>query len=89
MKPELAEVHTLYESNPRSIVDMLRAAADSIGTEEDDPGCSPTTAVVMIQLAENGDVQVYGWGKTDDMHAIGMIELGKSRLIADMTESDD
>lgn len=77
----LAEVRTLYESNVRSIPDMLEMAAASIASESEHDDCSPTKAVCMIQLAENGEVQIYGWGDTDDLHCLGMIERGKHELL--------
>ena len=82
----LAEVKTLYETNCRSIPDMLRQAADSIETEAAED-FSPTVAMVAIQLAENGDVKVYGWGETDDLHALGLIERGKHELLANTMEA--
>lgn len=80
----LAEVHTLYETNCRSIADMLRHAAESIEDEVNQSDCSPTKTVVAIQLSEDGQVQVYGWGETDDLHALGLIERGKHELLSAM-----
>lgn len=77
---KLAEVHTLYESNFRSIPDMLREAADSIETEAEE-GYTPTTAMVAVQLSEGGEIKVYGWGDTDDLRAIGLLERGKHDLL--------
>lgn len=47
---QLAEVHTLYETNARSIPDMLRRAADGIETEVSE-GYSPTQAMVAVQVS--------------------------------------
>lgn len=80
----LAEVLTLYETNCRSIADMLRQAAESIEDEVNQADCSPTKAVVALQLSEDGQVQVYGWGDTDDLHALGLIERGKHELLSAM-----
>lgn len=82
---KLAEVHTLYETNARSIPDMLRQAAEGIETETDED--SRTTAVIAVQLAENGEVQVYGWGDTSDIHALGVLQLGILE-IARLTRGD-
>lgn len=79
--PKLSVVETIYESNARSIVDQLRKAADSIESEADED-VSPTTAIVAIQLSENGHIQLYGWGEVDDLKAIGMMERGKFSLLA-------
>jgi len=84
----LAEVHVLYESNCRSIPDMLRQAANSIEAESDGDS-SPTTAMIAVQLAENGKVQMYGWGDTGNLHAIGLLERGKHELLAALYEGED
>lgn len=76
----LAEVHTLYETNCRSIPDMLRQSADSIETEREE-GYSPTVAMFAIQLTENGGIQIYGWGDCDNMQALAILERGKAELM--------
>lgn len=78
---KLAEVHTLYETNCRSIPDMLRQSADSIETEAAG-GFSPTVAMFAVQLAENGSILIYGWGDCDNMRALAMIERGKAELLS-------
>lgn len=77
---KLAEVHTLYEANARSIPAMLRQAADNIESEAEE-GYSPTTAMVAVQLGENGEVQIYGWGDTDDLRALGLLMRGQHHLL--------
>lgn len=85
----LAEVHTIYETNARSIPDMLRQAADSIETEVEE-GYSPTKAMVAVQISENGQVQVYGWGDTEIMHSIALLQIGVQKLIeAQIAGADD
>lgn len=74
-----AEVTTLYESNCRSIPDMLKQAAEAIESESDDD--SRTKAMVAVQIHECGTVQVYGWGDTDDVHAIGALHMGISEIL--------
>ena len=83
---KLAEVHTLYETNCRSIPDMLRQAADSIETEATE-GYSPTKAMIAVQLTDNGQVQIYGWGETDDVHALGVLQLGMAELISGRSDT--
>lgn len=80
MTAKLAEVHTLYDVNCRSIPAMLRQAADSIETEAEE-GYSPTKAMVAVQISENGQVQLYGWGETEIFHSIALLEIGKQKLI--------
>ena len=84
---KLAEVHTLYESNARSIPGMLRQAAASIEAEADED-YSPTTAMVAVQLAGNGQVKIYGWGDVTDLSAIGLLERGKHELLEVLFEGE-
>ncbi|MDH7638949.1 hypothetical protein [Sphingomonas oryzagri] len=76
---KLAEVVTLYESNARDIPAMLRTAAASIESEADE-GFSPTRAIVAVQVAENGKIQVYGWGETEAMDSIALLNMGAASL---------
>lgn len=75
----LAEVHTIYESNPRSIPDMLRQAADGIEQEKDED-CDQTVVMVAVQVTKSGAVQVYGWGDTNDIHALGALMAGAQQI---------
>ena len=84
----LAEVTTLYDTNCRDIPEMLRGAADNIEAEADHPDCSPTKAIVAIQLSADGQVIVYGWGDTTDLHALGIIERGKHELLTAIAGND-
>ena len=83
---QLAEVTPLYETNCRSIPDMLRQSADSI-EEEKAEGYSPTVAMVAVQLSESGQVRIYGWGDTDDLRALGLLERGKHDLLSTIAEA--
>lgn len=84
----IAEVHTLYDTNARSIPDMLRQAADSIETEVEQ-GFNPTKAMIAVQVSESGAIQIYGWGDTDDLHAIGALQMGIHRLSRDIFDCID
>ena len=75
----LAEVHTIYETNARSIPDMLRQSADSIESEGSE-GYANTIAMVAVQLTDNGDIQVYGWGNTTSIHALGVLHAGAQKI---------
>lgn len=81
----LAEVTTLYETNARSIPDMLRQCADTL---ENDPDAS-ATAMVAVQLDENGNVQVYGWGDTNTIHAAGLLHMGLQKVVDMWLEDGD
>ena len=75
----LAEVHTIYETNARSIPDMLRQSADSIESEGSE-GYANTIAMIAVQLTDNGDIQVYGWGRTTTIHALGVLHAGAQKI---------
>lgn len=85
---KLAEIHTLYEKNCRSIPDMLRQSAESIDTEVAE-GFSPTKAMIAVQIAENGKVRVYGWGDTNDLHAIAVLQRGLHQLLSNLAAQDE
>jgi hypothetical protein len=76
---KLAEVHTIYEANCRSIPDMLRQSAKSIETEIEE-GYSPTVAMVAVQVTQSGKIQVYGWGDTSMLHAMGVLHAGLQEI---------
>ena len=78
-KPMIAEVHTLYKTNCRSIPDMLRDSAANIETEVAE-GYSPTVAMVAVQICENGKIKVYGWGDTGLLHAMGALHAGLQEI---------
>ncbi len=74
-----AQVHVIFEKNCSDIPAMLRESADCIETEEAE-GYSRTRAMVAVQISEDGHVQVYGWGKTDSMHCIALLQLGMTQI---------
>ena len=75
---KIAEVVTLYDSNANDIVAMLRKRADIIEaeTEADDR----TTALIAIEVTESGDLEIYGFGRTDDFHCLGVLAMASARL---------
>lgn len=74
MKPSLAIVETLFETNASDIAAMLRQAADNIESETDED--IRTEAIVAVQIGENGNIKTYGWGRTDTLKAIGTLQMG-------------
>lgn len=74
----LAEVVTLYDKNASDVPAMLRNSADSIEneTEADDR----TVAMIAVQVTESGAIEVYGWGATDSLKAIGALHLGIAKI---------
>lgn len=75
---ELAEVVTLYDSNANHIPAMLRKRAELIEaqTESDDR----TVAMIAVEVTETGDIEIYGWGATDDFHCLGVLAMASARL---------
>jgi hypothetical protein len=75
---KLAEVVTLYDTNASRIPDMLRKRADAIEaeTEQDDR----TIAMIAVEVTESGDLEIYGWGDTDDFHCLGVLAMASARL---------
>jgi HJR/Mrr/RecB family endonuclease len=71
MKLEIVE--TIYETNARSIVDMLRETANSLEAETDDH--DRTKAMIAVQVTKSGEVLVYGWGDTNQIEAIGSMTM--------------
>jgi hypothetical protein len=72
----LAEVHTIYETNARSVADMLRQAADNIEAEPE-----IAVAMVAVQIDSEGKIGVYGWGDTNVLHAAGLLHCGLQKVV--------
>ena len=75
---KIAEVVTLYETNAGYIPDMLRKRAEAIEaqTEQDDR----VVSMIAVEVTESGDLEIYGWGKTDDFHCLGVLAMASARL---------
>lgn len=73
---QLAEVHTIYETNASDIAAMLRQAADNIEAGEPAVRCM----VAVAELKEGG-IQIFGWGKTDTHRSIALLRMGAAELI--------
>lgn len=80
----IAEVVTLYDSNANHIPAMLRKRADLIEaqTESDDR----TVAMIAVEVTETGDIEIYGWGQTDDFHCLGVLAMASARLAVGPSE---
>lgn len=88
MKPKLAVVETIYETNASDIAAMLRQAADNIESEAGE-GYSPTEAMVAVQISESGKIQVYGWGRADTLKAIGTLQMGIAYMAREVISQDE
>ena len=75
---ELAEVITLYETNANHIPDMLRKRAEAIEVETDED--DRTVAMIAVAVSESGDIEVYGFGDTNDFHCLGVLSMASARL---------
>lgn len=85
--PALKVVETLYETNAANIADMLRQAADNIATETEEN--SRTQAMVAVQIHEDGQIQIYGWGQTDSLRAMATLQLGLAQMTRDHLEANE
>jgi hypothetical protein len=67
---KLAEVVSIYDKNASDIPAMLREAADKIESGE-----VPTRAIIGVAIDPDGDLTIYGWGQTDSMDALALLQL--------------
>ena len=74
----IAEVVTLYDTNANHIPDMLRKRAEAIEaeTQADDR----TVAMIAVEVTASGDIEIYGWGDTNDFHCLGVLAMASARL---------
>lgn len=56
----------------------MRQSADAIAAETDDD--DRTVAVIAVHVTEDGRIEVYGWGRTDGLHAIGALTAAARQL---------
>lgn len=87
MKPELNVVDLFPNGVADDIAAMLRQAAGNIESETD--ADNRTVSMVAVQVSETGTVSVYGWGRTDTMHAIGALTAGVATLTNRIVNGDD
>ena len=73
-KPTVSEVVAFPRDNAGNIAVMLRAAADAV--ESEGSADDRTFAVTAVHISENGQITVYGWGKTNGLESMGHLHLG-------------
>ena len=79
MTPPDLKVVTLFDSaRADDMAAKLRQSADNIDAETDE--FARTTAIIMVQVNEDGQVKAYGWGKTDRFHALGVLAAAQIDL---------
>jgi len=84
---KLAEIIPLYEKNARDIAAMLREAADAIEAEDD--SFDRTKAICAVQITEGRQLKIYGWGETDIINSIGILQAGAGYLSSTLFNSQD
>jgi hypothetical protein len=75
-------VELFPDGNVADVPAMLRGAAAAVESETDED--DRTEAFVAVQLHESGEIQVYAWGRTDSLRAIGTLHLGAAWLEREM-----
>ena len=74
-KPKFPKVVPLRDVCAKDIAAQFRRMADELESGEIDNFES------MVAVGEyNGDIQIFGWGNTDGMRAIGLLSLGAAKL---------
>lgn len=79
--PNLSVVTTLFEKNCRDIPAMLRQSADAIEQEDPTTDDAITKAIIAVQITLDGQIVVYGWGDTNNIEALGTLQLGLQKLV--------
>lgn len=74
-----ADIITLYQENCADIPAMLKKAAEVIEAETDELDC--TVSMVCIQVRESGDLQIFGWGRSDARDCIATLAIAQHQLI--------
>lgn len=73
----LAEVVSLPGNHLDDIAALMEAVAAEVRR-----GDLKAVSGACVLLTDEGEVQVFGWGRTDDLHAIGLLHLGIDWLVA-------
>jgi hypothetical protein len=60
------------------VVGSLRRSADSVEAETEED--NRTVAMIAVQVCEDGEIKVYGWGQTHKFHAIGVLACAMAEL---------
>jgi hypothetical protein len=78
----MAEVVALPVSHLDDIATLMEAVAAEVRN-----GDIRAISGAGVLLTEHGEVHVFGWGRTDDVHAIGLLHLGIDWLAGRKTAS--
>lgn len=83
-KPKFPKVVPLRDVCAKDIAAQFRRMADELDSGD------IANFESMVAVGEfNGDVQIFGWGNTDGMRAIGLLSLGAARLNRDILQQMD
>lgn len=66
---------------------MMRQCADTIAQETDEH--DRTHAITAVRISESGDIQVFGWGKTNSLESIAHMHLGIASITDDYMSDQD
>lgn len=75
----MPDLHLLRETNLADIPAQLRRAADR--AEED-----PPKAAILIMVDEGGEVETYGWGRTDAPLTLATLHIAAHKLTRSMAD---
>ena len=77
----MPDLHLLRARNLTDIPAMLRQMADDAERE-------PLKAAVLLTVDEDGDVQTYGWGRTDAMQSLATLHIAAHKLTRSMADGE-
>lgn len=77
----MPDLHLLREHNLTDIPAHLRRAADR--AEED-----PLKAAILLTVDEDGEVDIYGWGRTDAPQTLATLHIAAHKLTRSMADGE-
>lgn len=77
-------VETIYDTNYTDLPAMFKKAGEMIELEQSDDSYVKTTGAVVLQLSEDNQISIYGWGKIGVNEIITVLERAKNKLITNM-----
>lgn len=74
-------LHLLRAHNLTDIPAMLRQMADEAEAD-------PLKAAILVTVDEDGDVQTYGWGRTDAPQSLATLHIAAHKLTRSMADGE-
>lgn len=81
-KPDLRVVEAFPSTTLQDVAACIRAVADAV--ERGDHGNIVSGAGVVLD--DDGTPVIFGWGRTDRVHTIGILQIGAS-ILANMADA--